>query len=141
LQFFERRCDGRQEEEMISRNLTRLAAAVAMIGSTSGVALAADASGVWLRDNGASRVKIAPCGAALCGKVVWLKDEGGPAKIGQRVFFDMKPHGEGHWSGKAFNPQDGKTYSGTLSLSGDTLTTSGCVLGVLCRSVNWSRVE
>jgi uncharacterized protein (DUF2147 family) len=126
---------------MILKNLTRLAAVVAMIGATGGAALAADATGVWLRDNGASRVKIAPCGAALCGKVVWLKDEGGPAKVGQRVFFDMKPHGAGHWNGKAFNPQDGKTYSGSLSLSGETLTTSGCVLGLLCRSVSWSRVE
>lgn len=105
-------------------------------------ALAQDASGVWLRDNGNSRVRIAPCGDALCGTIAWLKDPAGPGKVGQRVFYDMKPSGAGAWAGKAFNPEDGKTYTGKMSLSGATLTTSGCVLGgIICKSVNWKRVN
>jgi uncharacterized protein (DUF2147 family) len=130
-----------QEIEMNRGNATRLCAALVLLGATAGAAAASDATGVWLRDSGASRVRVAPCGGALCGTVVWLRDTSGPAKVGQRVFFDMKPAGEGRWSGKAFNPEDGKTYSGSLSVSGNTLTTSGCVLGVICRSVNWSRVH
>jgi uncharacterized protein (DUF2147 family) len=107
---------------------------------SGGTALAGDPSGVWLRDNGNSKVRFAKCGAAICGTIVWLKDKDGPAKIGQRVFFDMKPDGEDNWEGSAFNPEDGKTYSGTMTLSGSRLTTAGCVLGgLICRSVNWSR--
>lgn len=103
-------------------------------------ASAQDVSGTWLRDTGASKVRFAKCGDAVCGTISWLKDASGPAKLGQRIFYDMKPAGGGKWNGSAFNPEDGKTYSGTMSLSGDTLTTAGCVLGgLICRTVKWSR--
>jgi uncharacterized protein (DUF2147 family) len=115
------------------------AAALATVSLTPALA---DPSGTWLRDNGNSRVRIAACGSNLCGTIVWLKDAEGPAKVGQRVFYDMAPNGANNWSGKAFNPEDGKTYSGRMALSGDTLTTSGCVAGgLICRSVSWRRVN
>lgn len=105
-------------------------------------AAAAGPTGTWLRDSGASRIRFSKCGDALCGTVVWLKDKSGPAKIGQRVFFDMMPDGENRWVGKAFNPEDGKTYSGKLFHNGDELTTSGCVIGVLiCKSITWTRSD
>ncbi|HEY5797527.1 MAG TPA: DUF2147 domain-containing protein [Bosea sp. (in: a-proteobacteria)] len=110
--------------------------------AASGPALAQDVSGIWQRDTGASRVRFAKCGDAVCGTLAWLKDANGPAKVGQRIFYDMKPSGDGKWAGSAFNPEDGKTYSGTMSLSGDALTTSGCVMGgLICRSVKWVRAN
>lgn len=116
------------------------AAALALAAAPA--AFAQDATGTWLRDTGASRVRIAPCGEALCGTLVWLKETDGPAKVGQRIFYDMKPSGAGAWAGKAFNPEDGKTYSGKMTLSGSTLTTAGCALGgLVCRSVTWKRVN
>ncbi|AZO81287.1 hypothetical protein BLM15_08380 [Bosea sp. Tri-49] len=103
-------------------------------------ASAQDVTGTWLRDTGASKVRFTKCGEAMCGTISWLKETSGPAKIGQRIFYDMKPSSAGKWSGSAFNPEDGKTYSGTMTLSGDTLTTAGCVFGgMICRSVKWSR--
>ncbi|KRE13360.1 hypothetical protein ASE66_18905 [Bosea sp. Root483D1] len=103
-------------------------------------ASAQEVTGTWLRDTGASKVRFAKCGEAVCGTISWLKDASGPAKLGQRIFYDMKPAAGGKWNGSAFNPEDGKTYSGTMSLAGDTLTTAGCVLGgLICRSVKWSR--
>lgn len=111
-----------------------------MLGS--GVAVAQDVAGTWLRESGASRVRFSKCGEAMCGIIVWLKDANGPAKIGQRVFFDMKADGPGKWQGSAFNPEDNKNYSGTMFLQGAQLKTSGCVLGgLICRSVNWTRVN
>ena len=105
-------------------------------------ALAGDPSGAWLRESGASRVKISKCGAAYCGSIVWLKDTSGPAKVGQRVFFDMVSSGEDKWEGKAFNPEDGKTYTGKMVLAGSKLTTSGCALGgLVCKSVKWSKAD
>ena len=101
-----------------------------------------DVSGTWQRDTGASRVRFAKCGDAICGTLAWLKDTNGPAKVGQHIFYDMKPSGDGKWAGSAFNPEDGKTYSGTMALSGDALTTSGCVMGgLICRSVKWMRAN
>jgi uncharacterized protein (DUF2147 family) len=102
----------------------------------------ADPSGVWLRDNGNSRVRIAKCGDAFCGTLVWVKDPASPSKAGQRIFYDMKESGANSWSGKAFNPEDGKTYAGKLTLAGGTMTTSGCVLGgMICRSVTWRKAN
>jgi len=101
---------------------------------------AADVFGVWLHEAGTSKVRIAKCGDALCGSIVWLKSDKSPAKIGQRIFYDMKPSGENAWQGSAFDPESEKTYSGKMTLSGDALKTSGCALGgLICRSVSWSR--
>ena len=53
----------------------------------------------------------------------------------------MKPDGDG-WSGSAYNPEDGKTYAGKASVSGGSMTTKGCALaGLICKSVNWSRIN
>ncbi len=103
-------------------------------------AFADDLTGIWLRDTGASKVKFGRCGDALCGTIVWLKEGADPkAKVGQRVFFGMKPNGANAWAGSAFNPEDGKTYSGKMTLSGNTLTTAGCVMAVICKSATWTR--
>ncbi len=104
--------------------------------------LAAEARGVLLRQEGAARVRIANCGASLCGTIVWLKSTGGSGRVGQRVFFDMKPDGSNTWAGSAFNPEAGNTYSGNLAVNGNMLTTTGCALGgLICKSMNWSRVD
>jgi uncharacterized protein (DUF2147 family) len=114
----------------------------AMLAAMAAPVLAQDATGTWLRDSGNSRIRIAPCGDALCGSITWLRDPGGPAKIGQRVFMDMKPAGPNEWRGQAFNPEDGKTYSGTMTLAENRLTTAGCVLGgLICKSASWQRVK
>jgi uncharacterized protein (DUF2147 family) len=119
-----------------------LALTLAAATITASPAFSADVTGTWLRDTGASKVKFAPCGGAICGHIVWLKEGADPkAKVGQRVFFDMKPNGANSWSGSAFNPEDGKTYTGKMTLDGNMLTTAGCVLSVICKSTTWSRAN
>lgn len=130
------------KELMVGRRRPAAAGALLLAMLAGGPAMAEDASGVWLRDNGLSRVRIAPCGGALCGTIVWLKEHDGPAKVGERVFYDMKPSGESQWRGTAFNPEDGKTYTGKMVVAGGRLTTSGCVLGgLICKSVSWTRYK
>jgi uncharacterized protein (DUF2147 family) len=44
--------------------------------------------------------------------------------------------------GKLYNPADGKTYSGTMTLvSGDQLELQGCVIRPLCRTSTWTRIR
>ena len=126
-------------------------AAASAVFAISGMAAAADVKGVWLRETGTSKVRIAPCGDALCGTIAWEQtpradaNNPDPAKrtrplVGVQVFFSMKPAGEDRWNGSAYNPEDGKTYSGSMILSGESLTTKGCVLGgLICKSVSWTR--
>ena len=100
------------------------------------------ATGVWNRDDGLGGVRIARCGAALCGHVVWLKNDAGPAYIGQRVLYGMRPTAANTWAGSAVNPADGQTYAGTMTVSGSRLLTRGCALGgMVCQSVSLSRAR
>ena len=126
---------------MRSKFLLAIAAASFAFAATQ--AFAADVNGTWLRDTGLSQVKFAPCGGgALCGTIAWIKPGADTkGKVGQRVFFDMKPDGDG-WKGSAFNPEDGQNYTGKMSLSGATLTTQGCAMGgMICKSTTWTRVN
>ena len=100
------------------------------------------AVGLWLRENGLSHVRISPCGESLCGFVAWVKDPERASEIGVKVFYDMKRDGPDEWKGSAFNPEDGKTYTGKMLLEGESLKTSGCVFGgLICKSVNWTRLK
>ncbi|WP_374547115.1 DUF2147 domain-containing protein [Rhodoblastus sp.] len=119
-------------------------AATALAALTLGVAgaRAQEAEGVWMREDGASKVQFSPCGGGLCGTVVWLKNPNSKAHIGQKVFFDMARADQTSWTGQAFNPEDGKTYSGKIVVNGKKLRTSGCVLGgLICKSMNWVRAN
>jgi uncharacterized protein (DUF2147 family) len=136
---------------------TGLIAAV-LAGFTT--AAAADPVGTWQTENGRSRIKIAPCGDALCGTIVWLKEPNDPetgkprtdknnadsAKrsrplIGVPIVLGMKPNGANKWAGQVYNAEDGKTYSGNITvLSPASLKLEGCALGgLVCKGQTWSR--
>lgn len=121
---------------MPSFRVLGLAACCALLASPA----AADIVGNWQRTDGAARIRMAPCGDAVCGHITWLKKADSPAKVGQRVFSNMKLDGDA-WVGSAFNPEDGKTYTGKASVSGGAMTTKGCALGgLICKTVTWSRM-
>lgn len=129
--------------------LTMAAAAVAT------PALAADATGTWMRPSGTSQIRISSCGSALCGQLVWLKDKSkkdvknpdaakrSRSLLGVRTVYDMKPNGNGEWKGKVYNAEDGKTYSGKMELTApNKLKLSGCVMGgLICKGETWNRVK
>jgi uncharacterized protein (DUF2147 family) len=133
--------DRKQNPEKVM-NVMRLCLALAALLLTTSSGRADDVFGTWLRDNGNVRVKFEPCGDAICGNIVWLKSgSDSKAKVGQRLFFDMRPDGANSWTGKAANPDNGSIYSGKMSVEGTTLSTSGCIIGgLICKSANWRRV-
>lgn len=115
--------------------------------------------GVWQSPSLGAHIEIRPCeGGAICGKLLSAnppksnpelldlhnKD---PAKrqltmIGQTVFEGFKggPH---KWTGgRVYNPEDGKHYTGTISLvDNNHLKLKGCALRILCKSQTLTRVE
>ena len=119
-----------------------------------GPAWASSASpiGVWMTEERESRIKIAPCGKALCATVLWARTSGTDRNnpdpglrnrniIGIDLSRDFKSDGSGGWTGSIYNPQNGKTYKATLQVRSDReLEVGGCVLGgLLCGSETWSR--
>ncbi len=122
--------------------LRRSILAIAVMAACPQLAWAGDVLGEWARDDGQAKVRFAACGGAVCGAVSWLKGTSGPAKLGQEVFFDMKPNGDNDWAGTAFNPEDGRNYTGKMTLTGNHLVTAGCVFGgLICKSIAWTRAK
>jgi uncharacterized protein (DUF2147 family) len=125
-------------------------------------ALAADPNGIWLTEPGTSRIRIADCGGALCGSIVWLKDPNdaetqkprldkfnadsgkrGRPLMGVTIVIGMRPAGADKWSGQVYNAEDGKTYTGSITMQGaNALKLEGCALGgLLCKAQTWTRVN
>ena len=105
--------------------------------------------GLWKNPIGSAIIAVAPCGNALCGKVVWASERGQRevAKttsnvVGTTVLTELKPKGKG-WAGKLFVPDDNIHVSARLQLlSATQLKLTGCALaGVICRSQVWTRTE
>ena len=120
--------------------------AVALLGAaTIGVPPPASASGsdifgTWLRDDGNAHVRVAACGNIICATNLWIRDPARQGeKVGDRLEFSIKRDGAS-WRGKAYDPQRKLSFSASLSAEGDSLTTKGCVLAVVCRTTNWQRL-
>jgi uncharacterized protein (DUF2147 family) len=139
-----------------------LAAAALLAFTCAQSALAADPAGTWLTQTGGSRIRVADCGGALCGTIIWLKEPNDPdtgkpktdknnsdaAKrsrplLGVQIVLGMKPNGTDKWAGQVYNAEDGKTYSGNLTYSGgSSLQLQGCALGgLVCKSQTWTKVN
>ncbi|GLS18216.1 hypothetical protein GCM10007874_12320 [Labrys miyagiensis] len=101
-----------------------------------------DALGNWSRDDGDAKVRLAPCGAALCATNTWIRDPASSEKVGDRLEMKLQSSGADVWKGTAYDPQRQRSYAMTMSLKGGKLLTRGCVLGGwLCKSVSWTRIR
>ncbi|MDR3461307.1 MAG: DUF2147 domain-containing protein [Beijerinckiaceae bacterium] len=108
-----------------------------------------------------TKVQTTPPPPSFCGTVVWLKDpvdaEGkakidnlntDPAKknkpvIGLDILLGLVSVTD-HWTGQAYNPDDGKLYDITLKLKtdkvpNDELDLRGCILKILCQTQTFTR--
>ncbi|MBD1546003.1 DUF2147 domain-containing protein [Roseibium aggregatum] len=136
-------------------HLIRLLLGGALLTATVAASHAADATGEWIRPSGSSKIRISPCGDALCGKLIWLREPRNdtqnpdPARrsrplLGVQIVNAMKPTGTaGQWKGEVYNAEDGKTYTGYLKLTApDSLKLQGCVLGgLICKGETWHRAK
>lgn len=140
---------------------TFIIAAVLCIAAATPAA-AGDPRGTWMTEDGKAKVAIVSCGGALCGNVIALTepidpDTGKPKTdsknpdaarrsrpmIGVQIVIDMKPDTGDKWNGQVYNAEDGKTYSGSITLvNATTLTLKGCALGgLICKSQTWTRTH
>lgn len=126
-----------------------------------------DVLGVWLNQEKDAKIEIVKCGEKYCGKVVWLKEpnyppdskEGIPGTpkldhnnphpvlrkapvIGLQIMRDFTFAGDDLWkSGKVYDPKNGKTYSGKMTLVSPTeLHLRGFIgISLLGRTATWTR--
>jgi uncharacterized protein (DUF2147 family) len=123
-------------------------------------AFAADPWGIWYTKDNESQIRITNCGGALCGSLVWLQEPNDPTTgepltdkhnpdpskqsqplLGTRIVLGMRPSGPDQWSGELYNAGDGKTYTGSFTMTGaNTAEIQGCLL-VFCQSQTWTRAK
>jgi uncharacterized protein (DUF2147 family) len=126
-----------------------------------------DILGVWLNQEKDAKIDIFKCGEKYCGKVVWLKDPNYPEGskdgipgtpkldhnspnpelkkapvIGLQIVHDFAFAGDNRWkNGKVYDPKNGKTYSGKMTLvSAHELHLRGFIgISLIGRTAVWTR--
>lgn len=129
--------------------MKRLAITTVALLGLAAPAFADPLEGMWRTardDNGNSGIiQVAPCGDALCGTLVQSFDADGNElvtdNIGRQIISQTKARGDGAYRGKVWSPDRDKTYNSRLQLTGDTLSVSGCVLGICRDGGTWTRAE
>jgi uncharacterized protein (DUF2147 family) len=128
-------------------------------------AASADPTGYWYKPDAEreSKIQVFKCGKAksqLCAKIAWLKDpkdsKGRPLHdirneepsmrdrpiVGLAIFTGLAPSAPATWTGKIYNPEDGHTYSATLTvLSRKEIKLVGCKAWLLCGEKQWLRTS
>jgi uncharacterized protein (DUF2147 family) len=122
-------------------------AALVLYASAS---FAADPIGNWRVKDGTALIRIAPCGGSFCGTISWTSSPGldehnpDPSKrdrpiVGTQILLRMQAAGADRWDGKIYNPENGKTYTGHITLvDPNTLRVQGCLL-LFCGGEDWTR--
>jgi uncharacterized protein (DUF2147 family) len=91
--------------------------------------------GLWLTQKREGKIRIEPCGDALCGFA-----DGKPS---DKVLIDMKPGSNNRWNGKIKDTRSGSVYASHISLKGpNSLSVQGCAFGgMFCGGETWTRAE
>lgn len=119
--------------------------------------------GAWATRGFGSVVRFQSCAGApetMCGRIVWLWEPNGSdgrprvdsrnpdrakrsrSLIGVEIVSGLRQSQPGVWSdGQLYNPDDGRTYTGTIRLVDGTLELRGCALSVFCDTQTWRRPD
>ncbi len=121
--------------------------------SHNALAGADDAIGTWKDVEKDALVKVYTCDGGVCVQIVKVKDpslkdvnnpdaalRGRPIE-GIVIMSGAAKSGDNAWKGKLYNREDGKTYSGSITVvNKNEVKLEGCVL-IICKSRKWVRAE
>ena len=108
--------------------------AIATLVGLASTAQAADPFGTWTRPSTGAQISFYDCGGKLCAKVVGVKDQTKKDNVGKVIMTGAAKSGDKAWTGDLLNLEDGKTYTGTVTLVADGLNLKGCALGgIICK--------
>jgi uncharacterized protein (DUF2147 family) len=141
-------------------------AAAVLVPATTTQAAAADPTGIWRKADQGERpgkIEVFRCGSGkryICAKIVWLQDpndsKGNPLRdvrnenpsmrgraiMGLPIINGMAPVAANQWKGSIYNPEDGNTYSATLTLvAQNQIKLKGCKAWLLCGERTWLRTS
>jgi uncharacterized protein (DUF2147 family) len=126
--------------------LVSLAAAAGPAQATPSAPL----DGRWTSPKRNLIIKVAQCGSAYCGTVVWASPfaleearKGGTHNlVGKQLISNVRPDGKGGYKGRAFVPRQNIHATAHIRHAGsDAMIVKGCALRVICKSQRWTRVS
>jgi uncharacterized protein (DUF2147 family) len=123
----------------------------ALLGAAAPSTQMGDIRGEWRNTKNTVHLKVQPCGAELCGTVIWAAERqradarkgSGSELIGSQLLRKLKRGSDGKWRGSIFIPDINTTASATAEqLNENLIRVSGCgLLGVICRTQHWHRMH
>jgi len=126
------------------KTIGAFAAGLAML---AGAALADEVDGTWQTqvDDGAyAYIEMGACGDKICGVISRTFNSDGEYQsenIGKQLVWDMVAKGNGEYrDGQIWQPSTDNIYRSKMSLDGDILRVSGCVV-VICKKQTWARIR
>ena len=115
---------------------------IALAAAFAGSVRAQEPYGTWVRPSTGTQVNFYNCGGKLCGKIVAVKDQSRKGEIGTVIMNGAAKSADNEWRGDLLNTEDGKTYSGVVTLEGpNALALKGCVAAIFCKGETWQRVK
>lgn len=103
---------------------------------------AASPFGTWTRPSTGDQINFYDCGGNLCAKIVTVKDSANASTVGVIIVNGAQQTGDNQWQGDLYDPQAGKSFSGTISMeSANKLKLHGCVIAFLCSDEHWTRAD
>ncbi len=109
--------------------------------------------GTWQTPNGESKIEIAKCGDAYCGKIAWMmnpkndqrnedKSKRGRPLVGAEIVSNFQFDGAASWTGgKLYGPERGKTVDAKLVMVNDDTLEVRVSAGVVKKTVTWTRAK
>ncbi|GAA4024696.1 hypothetical protein GCM10022280_26980 [Sphingomonas swuensis] len=131
------------------RKITLTLAALAAALVAAPASAQSPLEGLWTSPKGNVTVRIAPCGARLCGQVVEASakaqrraaKQGVPRLVGEPLLNNIEPAGPGKWKGRVYVPRLKSHVGGNITMQGrDRMQVSGCLAGILCKSAVYRRI-
>ena len=102
-----------------------LASALLLAPPAAAGAASTALDGVWLRDDGNARVRIAPCGDKICATNLWIGDTSKGEEPGDKLIMSLSRQPDGSFSGTAYDPKRDWTYAMTVKTGPGELSTRG----------------
>ena len=143
---------------ILTIGLRALGLGILLPALASAFAQPAAPAGTWTTEHGDAKIRIAACGPALCGTIVWLAepaDSSGRPKtdinnsdeakrsrplIGLTILTGLASDGQ-EWRGRVYNSDDGKDYDVWIKLvDKQHASIKGCTLdGLFCGGEMWTK--
>lgn len=96
----------------VRNRILKIAASAAVLFTAAPASASSDPRGVWIDHTGRGAVEIVDCEGALCGRVVWLKDNNNAEACGVQILGNVKPAGTGVWDkGWIYDPEQDAKFS------------------------------